>query len=277
MVFRVFSRHKSLLSLALSIFVFGSASASLFAMGKPELTVLSPTEDQVLTSTDIPVTVAVANFKLSDAAVGRPDKAGEGHIHVMVDGMNMGVLFNFYTSNSFTLSGAGLTPGRHKLIFDLASNTHMDMADTAKEVTIDYQPLAPIPLPAPVAVTGPASVEVLSPVNNSTQKPQFTIVVKPTNFTPSFELEGKPNIAGYGHYHVVIDMPVMSGDSMATTGDSMAMSMAGMIGMPGTNSIPIDLSDWPAGKHTITIELVQNDHTPLPGSTPAMITVTIQK
>jgi hypothetical protein len=40
----------------------------------------------------------------------------------MLDGMNMGVLFNFYTTPTFTLPGQGIKPGQHTLIFDLASN-----------------------------------------------------------------------------------------------------------------------------------------------------------
>ena len=94
-----------------------------FAQAKPSLTVLSPKAGETVTSTDIPVSVQVSNFSLSVADVGLPDKDGEGHIHVMLDGMNMGVLFNFYTSPTFTLLGQGMKPGQHALTFDLASNT----------------------------------------------------------------------------------------------------------------------------------------------------------
>jgi hypothetical protein len=65
-----------------------------FAQAKPSLTV-PPKAGDTVTSTDIPVSVQVSNFSLSAADVGLPDKDGEGHIHVMLDGMNMGVLFNF--------------------------------------------------------------------------------------------------------------------------------------------------------------------------------------
>jgi hypothetical protein len=65
-----------------------------FAQGhaKPSLTVVSPSNGDTVTSTDIPVQVQVSKFTLSAAAVGMPDKEGEGHIHVMLGGMNMGVL-----------------------------------------------------------------------------------------------------------------------------------------------------------------------------------------
>jgi hypothetical protein len=54
------------------------------------------------------------------------------------------------------------------------------------------------------------------------------------------------------------------------------MSMAGMIGMPGSDNVPLDLRAWPNGQHTITVEPVQNDHTPIQGATPAMVTITLQ-
>src|SRR5713101_5516216 len=116
-------------ALALSIGVVLVPHA--FAQAKPSITVLSPKAGETVTSTDIPVTVQVSNFNLSPADVGLPDnKDGEGHIHVMLDGMNMGVLINFYTGLTFALPGEGIKPGQRTLTFDLASNTHEDMEDT---------------------------------------------------------------------------------------------------------------------------------------------------
>ncbi|MGD9890036.1 MAG: hypothetical protein AB7U18_01910 [Dehalococcoidia bacterium] len=232
--------------------------------------VVSPTPGQTITTTDIPVVVRVSNFTLAPEAVGRPDVDGEGHIHVMLDGMNMGVLFNFYTSTEFTLPGDAIAPGEHTLIFDLASNTHMDFANTVQQITINYQPAAAVAAPAPATATG-ASVAIVAPADHATVGATFELTVSPTNFQPSLGLEGKENIGGYGHYHVFVDMQHMDMAAGAM------MSMAGMVAMPGTNVIPLDLSAWPAGEHTITVELVQNDHTPLPGAAPAMITINLAK
>jgi hypothetical protein len=249
----------SLVVLALSAGL-GSASPIL-AADNPSLKVVSPVDGANITTTDIPVTVEVSNFKISAADVGMPDKPGEGHIHVMIDGMNMGVLFNFYTTPTFTLPGRGIKPGKHKLIFDLASNTHMDMPDTAAEVNIDYEPTNPQLEPAPAANAGTPSVKILRPADGATAGPQVTLQVQPTNFTPAQDLEGKPNLAGYGHYHVFVDMSME-----AVPSSSGMMNMAGMVLMPGSNTFNVDLGAWPAGKHTITIEIVQNDHTPIPNA-----------
>ena len=58
------------------------------------------------------------------------------------------------------------------------------------------------------------------------------------------------------------------------------MAMPGMISMPCTNAIPVDLSAWPSGPHTLMVELEQNDHTPMlePGGQPgsAQIAITLE-
>ena len=208
--------------------------------------IVSPTPGQVITATDIPVTVRVSNFTLAPEKVGMPDADGEGHIHVMLDGMSMGVLFNLYTTPDFVLPGQAMTPGEHTLIFDLASNTHLDFANTVQEIKINYQPTAAVAAPAPAAGDN-ASVAIVAPADGATVGPQFELAVAPASFQPSEALEGKANIPGYGHYHVFVDM------DMDMDAGAMMMSMAGMVAMPGTNTIPMDLSAWPAGKHTVTV------------------------
>ncbi len=197
----------SVSALALSVGVVLVPHA--FAQTKPTIAILSPRDGETVTSTDIPVRVFVSNFTVSAASVGLPDKDGEGHTHVLLDGMNMGVLFNFYTSPTFTLPGQGIKPGQHTLTFDLASNTHEDMEDTVTNVTINYQPLAAQAAPQASASGSAPEVSILWPPDGATVGPVFTLQVTKKSFTPSLELEGKPNLAGYGHYHVFVDMPMM--------------------------------------------------------------------
>lgn len=240
----------------------------------PSLEILSPVGGEVVTGNDIEVTVKVTGFTIDCAQAGRPDKDGVGHIHFMIDGMSMAQLSNFYCADTFTIPGDGLAPGKHTLVIDLASNTHMDLMDTAQQVEIDYQPANPVALPQG-NLTGQPSVDLVSPSDNATVSPTFTVEVKPVNFEPDGALEGKGNVPGYGHYHVFVDtdmsgmgMMAMS-TPMATMGatpedgmnDMAMMSMAGMVAMPGTNTFELDLSAWGPGEHTIWIEPVQNDHT----------------
>ncbi len=244
------------------------------AQAGPSLEIVSPAAGGQVTTDDIEVQVKVSDFTVDCTKTGTPDEDGIGHIHAMIDGMTMASLTNFYCQEQFTISGEGLAPGTHTLIVDLASNTHMDMMGTAKQVEIDFQPANARPLPA-ANDQGEPGLELVSPERHAEVDARFTIEVTPNNFTPSANLEGKQNVPGYGHYHVFIDTPMMSMASEGTPEagmDAMAspeagmdgmsmMSMAGMVAMPGANTFELDLTAWGPGEHVIWIEPVQNDHT----------------
>jgi hypothetical protein len=192
------------------------------------------------------------------------------------------VLFNFYAEPKFTLLGDGIKPGKHKLIFDLATNNHMDLEETVKEVEIDYQPTSPRALPtAPANLSGPPTVKIVSPSEGATVGPKVRVKVDKTNFVPSEGAEGKPNIKGVGHYHVFVDMDMSMMMPMPTPAAGAApahemMAMDGMVLMPGTDEFEIDLTAWPNGKHTLVVEPVQNDHTAIEGAKEAMINFALQ-
>jgi hypothetical protein len=268
----------AVVGLALSMHAYGQDMSSGQGMSMPStsgsLKVISPKNGQKITTTDIPVSVKVSDFKLSPKHVGLPDTAGEGHIHVMLDGMSMGVLFNMYTAPKFTLPGQAITPGRHTLIFTLASNTHMDFGNTVQKVDIDYRPAKAKPAPQPNESAAAPEVKIVSPADGTNVGPKFTVRVEPANFTPSLDLEGKPNLKGYGHYHVMV-MGMSSDQGQMSMDHQGEMSMAGMVGMPGSNSFPVDLSAWKNGKYMLTIMPAQNDHTPVPGARPATVTINL--
>ncbi len=247
------------------------------AQGAPAIEILNPAPGATVTTDDIAVQVRISNFTVDCAQAGRPDAEGVGHIHVMLDGMTMATLTNFYCQEQFTIPGDGITPGKHTLIVDLATNTHVDMVDTARMVEFDFQPANPKPLPA-ASDQGEPGVELVSPADGAEVLSTFTVEVKPINFIPSEALEGKQNVPGYGHYHVFVDTDMAMGmmDMSATPAEPMdtpagmggtpegamhTMAMAGMVLMPGSNTFELDLTAWGPGKHTIWIEPVQNDHT----------------
>lgn len=277
------SLFAGLLAASLTMPVAGHVTAQ---EGGPSLEIVSPAPGAVVTTDAIDVEVKVNNFDLNCAEVGRPDADGTGHVHVMLDGMTMATLTNFYCSETFSISGVGVAPGKHMLIIDLASNTHMDMMETAQQVEFEYQPANPVGLPE-ANDQGEPGVELVSDLAGATVPSTFDIEVRGINFTASEDLEGKQNVPGYGHYHVFVDTPMdmmamdegddmsmesteedemeMSGTpegDMGDMGGEMAMmSMAGMVLMPGSDTFTLDLSAWGPGEHTIWIEPVQNDHT----------------
>lgn len=259
---------------------------------QPSLEILSPTGGEVVTANEVEVTVEVSDYTVDCAQSGLPDEEGIGHIHVMIDGMTMAQLANFYCEDTFTVPLDGLEPGPHTLVIDLATNIHLDLMETAQEIEIDYQPENPVDLPEP-SDQGVPGLELVSPDDGATVPPVFTVEVEPVNFSVAEVFEGKQNVPGHGHWHVFVDttdpmalmeeaMMGMDHDMGATpeSGEMMAMMampMPNMVLMPGTNSFELDLTAWGPGEHTIFIEPAQNDHTHLEEFEPLIFTVVVDE
>lgn len=260
---RVVARRVLRLLAVVSLLTFTFVSSAA-AQGTPSITVVSPTPGEKITTTDIAVQVKTSDIDTACQWVGTPDKAGQGNIHAFLDKASLGTLVNVYCgTNTFTISGEGITPGQHTLFIDLASNTHVDMADTMQKVAFDYEPATPKPLPSAKPASTTPTIQIVSPADGATVDSQLTLQLKWDNFTPTCDLEGKPVVAGYGHLHVVVDAETASSP------------LAGLVAMPCQSSVPLDLSGWSAGKHTIMVALAQNDHTPVPNAQMASITVTL--
>jgi len=188
----------------------------------------------------------------------------------------------------------GLKPGEHTLAVVLATDDHKNVGKPAM-VKFDYQPATAQPLPD-ARKTKPV-VTILSPRAGAVVGRKVELNVAVSGFDLSCDLEGKPDVAGYGHLHVFVsqgtaemakphDMGSMHGDmhqdSMKTEkarGAAMgmeSMAMPGMVGMPCTKTVPIDLSAWTSGKARLMVMLANNDHMPTAGAVPAVIDVIVK-
>jgi plastocyanin len=234
------------------------------AQAAPVLELVTPAAGATINANDIVVQVNVSNFTIDCAQSGRPDQDNTGQILALVDGTAVAQLANIYCTTTFVVPGNGLTPGEHQLAVVLASNTHVPLMDTAQVVTINYQPVEPLPLPV-ANYTDTPGVTLVSPQDGDTVAPQFEVQVQPQNFAPTTDLEGKTNVAGYGHYHVWVDTA------------EMPTSLAGLVLMPGTNAFTLDLSAWGPGEHQVRIETAQNDHTMYDPAVAASFTVTVSE
>ena len=54
------------------------------------------------------------------------------------------------------------------------------------------------------------------------------------------------------------------------------MAMPGMIGMPCTKTVPVDLSAWKAGKTKLMVMLAKNENMPTAGAVPASVDVVVK-
>src|SRR3954471_15367643 len=226
----------SLLLLGLMLFTTDRATtiARAIQSGPPAIQIVSPASGGTITSDDVALQFAVQNFDVDCAQSGRPEEAGVGHIHVMLDGL----LVNLGCGETFTFSGYGLAPGMHRLVALLAANRHHNLV-ASNEITFDYRPQHPQPLPRDLALGTPGA-QLVSPQDGATVPAQFSVVVNAVNFVPTGDLSAKPNVAGYGQWLVRIDGNDVS-YGLGTTFDG-------------------DLTAWGPGSHTIMVLPVQNDH-----------------
>jgi hypothetical protein len=107
-------------------------------MAMPSIAIVSPVAGATVTGSDIPVTIATKNFQTEMKDMGMPGKPGRGHIHVMVDGMDMPHLTNIEVMKHFDISGVGLAPGKHQITIVLATDDHT-MASKPAMVTINLK------------------------------------------------------------------------------------------------------------------------------------------
>lgn len=260
-----------LLALAIGLLGVIALIPAASAQDEPSVSIVSPEPGDTVTSTDITIEVEHSGFDDSCSLVGTPDQDGEGHLHVMVDGASMANLINFYCeTDTITIPGTALEPGERTIIVTVASNSHMDMMDTATELTIDYQPDDPAPEPEEEDFDDSPVISITNLENGATVGSELTLDVESQNFNAAADLEGKPNLRGYGHYHVFLNMPMADGMP-----DMSEMSMEGMLAMPGDDTFTLDLSAWPEGEHTLVVMAANNDHTPIMQGEMAMLNFTL--
>jgi len=177
-IFRMRKLSGPLAAAALMAFSFPAVGAM---MAPPSISIDSPVAGATVRGASIPVTVSISNFKLECSNVGKTNAPmGEGHIHIMVDGMDMAQLTNFYCSDRFDISGTGLKPGKHRLAVVLSDDAHMMVGKPAMAM-FDYAPQEAKALPQPENNTEP-SVRIISPKSGTIVGKKFDIVVAGNSF-----------------------------------------------------------------------------------------------
>jgi len=273
---------RMLIALASALLAVPALAASM-----PTVSISNIEMGAKITSVSIPVKVHTSDFLVECKDVGKPGVPGQGHIHAMLDGMSMEQLTNFYCSDTFDISGTGVKPGKHELAVVLADDAHV-MASKPAMISFDYQPSKELPLPAPDSDAKP-TLRIVSPSNGAAIGKKFNLELAVDDFTLSCEAEGKADEPGVGHLHIFVKQAGVTdvthhisnmsevGGGMSTGGMSGGgMSMVGMIGMPCSKTVAIDLSTWKSGKATIVAMLANNDHMPAMGTRAASIEVTLK-
>jgi outer membrane protein assembly factor BamB len=223
---------------------------------------MMPLDGATVTAGNVTVSAMALNFKVVDKQ-GQASVTGEGHLHYFLDvdaptapdkpaipasGTWAHVAANTYIFNN-------VAPGTHTVSVELVNNDHTPLSPpVVAKATITVQPPAP-------------AVKILLPQNLSTLPPgNVTISVQASNFELT-DNPGQVNVSGQGQIHYFMDVvaPTEPGKPAVTAAGTYAETAA--TSYTWMNVAP--------GTHTFSVELVNNDHTPLSPPVVAKVVVVV--
>ena len=226
-----------------------------------KIQISSPQSGIKVTDNSVTLQVAVSGYTDTCAFAGKPNQQGTGHYHILLDKS----LVNMFCTPAATISLQNVKPGIHTLAAVPALNDHSEVEENATSMTIDYEPTQALPTITDATFAGKPSIAILSPKNGDTVSGAFDVVVQVTNDNLSCDLMGKPDVAGYGHWHLNLD--TMTGPMMG---------MGTMLGMSCTTVIHATTDGLKAGEtHTLIALLTDNGHAPLEPAVTSEVTVKI--
>ena len=246
-----------------------SMSEGMLPMGARHMhvAIVSPARGTKVTGNSVTVRVRVTGYKDTCALAGKHVMGMEatrtGHYHVLLDGS----LINMYCTPTAVVSLQNVKPGMHTLTVVPSLDGHQQVTPSARSVMFDYAPATPLPALTGSMNMGKPSITIVSPKAGATVSGTITVLVRIKNYRASCALYGKPNLDGYGHWHLNLDS--------ATGG---MMGMGGMNGMSCTNTIRASTAGlMPGSTHTLIALLVDNEHAPLMPLVASRVTVRIGK
>ncbi len=231
----------------------GPTSILGFALGatEPTVTIISPDDNASLPAGAITVDTVVTNFNVSDPS-GQANATGAGHLVYYLDitppttpGQSA-IPSNGTTwtaTNATTYTFANVTSGTHTLAVQLVTGDNATLSTPAVE-TVTFS-----------TDTNPR-INISQPTNGKIVRTgNITVDTEVTNFNLTDKL-GQPNVPGEGHIHYYMDYPP------PTTPGVPAIPPNGTV-WAATANTSYTFTDVPVGIHNFSVELVNNDHTPL--------------
>ncbi|HEX7475420.1 MAG TPA: cupredoxin domain-containing protein [Dehalococcoidales bacterium] len=185
--------------------------------------------------------------------LGQPNTAGEGHIHYFMDvdppttpGQPAVTTPGTYVATadaSYTWANVG--GGQHKFSVELVNNDHTPLNPPVS------QSISMLVIPE----IGPPQAVILSPRDNAViNGNSITVEVQAANFNVVDKL-GQANSPREGHIHYFIDV-----DAPTTAGQPAVTAQGTYAASPDASYTWQNVS---SGMHSLSIELVNNDHSPL--------------
>ncbi len=246
------------------------------------------------------MSVSVDQFSVVDKT-GQAKAAGEGHYIYYIDvdvpitqgqpAVTGAGTFMATTSDAFTWTG--LTGGKHTLAVQLVNNDNSPLAPPIYEMLVINVPTTASAAATPgkpyyiSSITADFSAPKTGVLTTAVPSPSApaTTPVNPDNLTiaatpvagavdvkvsvdvQNFNIankQGQAKVNGEGHYHYYYDV------DMPSTPNTPAVTAAGTYATTTAGSFTF--TNVPPGRHTLSVQLVNNDHSPL---SPAMFSQAI--
>jgi plastocyanin len=230
----------------------------------PAIQITQPGGGNIFGIGKVTVTVQVSNFSLVNQ-LGKANVAGQGHIHYFMDvdaptaagkpAVTAAGTFGVTPETSYTWTNVG--GGSHKFSAELVNNDHTPLSPPV----VDTKSVLVIP------EIGPPGMVILSPRDNAiVQGSDVNISVQASNFNLVDKL-GQTVVQREGHLHYFMDVEA------PTAPGQPAVTAAGTYAATATDSYT--WKNVAAGTHTFSVELINNDHTPLNPPVVSKITVSV--
>ena len=235
----------------------------------PKVAISSPGDNAVLPTGDIPVMIQVQNFSIVDKE-GQTNVKGEGHVHYYLDvspipsdptkpaiPANANAIWAHVATTSYTFSN--VAPGMHTITVQLVNNDHTPVtppATTAVMVTV-------------TGVSGEPTVTLISPANGATVTGgTIPVSIGTSNFN-IVDKQGQPNVPGEGHVHYYLDVSPIPSDPTKPAIPADANAIWAHVA-----ATSYTFTNVSSGTHTVSVQLVNNDHTPVTPLATGSVSVT---
>lgn len=216
-----------------------------------KVAITAPADGTRVTDNVVTLTATTSGYTDSCDTAGKPNVGGQGHFHISID--QPANLVDMFCTPQVAIPLQNLKPGMHKLIALPTQNDHTEIEHNANAITIDYEPANPAAPITDATFAAKPTIKITNITPGQTVSGNFDVAVTISNYNVNCDLEAKPDVAGYGHWH-------LNADSMSGA----MMGMGTMMRMGCSNVIHTSTAGWKTGEtHTLIALLVDNNHAPL--------------
>jgi hypothetical protein len=214
--------------------------------------VVAPTDGSTFSNNVLGLVVDTNGFDLSLAGMGKGDVAGQGHLHVYLDG----VLVNYYATPKINISMQNKEPGTHTVKVVPAQNSHREIDENAETFEVNWQPTSPPPVVQPANFAGEPTVQILDPQPDATVGDTVKVRINVKSFNLNAALMGKDGVDGYGHWHTHLATGTPDDDDPGS-----------LLAMGAAREFTINTSGLEKGAiYTLVVQLTENGHSPIAGA-----------